>query len=320
MKKLITIALCAVFAGGAFAQTPYPTRPVRLVVPFPPGGGVDATARVLAQKLTEAWRQQIVVDNRTGAGTTIGTEIAARSAPDGYTLLLTNNALAISAGLYRQLRYDTGKDLLPIMEVLRSPFVLVIPATSTAKTTQDLIALAKAKPGELALANTGVGSGPHLAGVLFGIMAGTSFNHIPYKGGGPAIQDLIAGRVQLLFTTPIAAMPHVQTGRLRALAVTSAKRASTLPELPTIAESGVAGYEVTTWYMLLAPARVPGPIVAKISKDAASGLRQPDAVKILGSEGAELVLGTPAEAGDLLRRELTRWSKVIKEAKVKPED
>jgi tripartite-type tricarboxylate transporter receptor subunit TctC len=298
----------------------YPARPVRLIVPFPPGGGVDATGRVLAQKLTETWRQQVVVDNRTGAGTTIGSEIAARSAPDGYTLLLTNNALAISAGLYSQLRYDTGRDFTPIMEVLRSPFVLVVPASSTAKSTRDLIALAKAKPGELALANTGVGSGPHLAGILLGNMAGVSFNQIPYKGGGPAIQDLIAGRVQALITTPLAAMPHVPTGRLRVLAVTSGKRAPTLPDIPTIAESGVAGYDVSTWYMLLAPARVAPAIIERVSRDSAAGLRQPDAVRILGSEGAELVLGTPPEAGALLKGELARWSKVIKEANVKPED
>jgi tripartite-type tricarboxylate transporter receptor subunit TctC len=304
---------------GAQPET-YPTKPVRLVVPFPPGGGVDATGRVVALKLTNAWRQQVVVDNRTGAATTIGNEIVARSARDGYTLLVTNNALAISAGLYPQLKYDTAKDFLPIMEVLRSPFVLVVSATTGAKTTKELIAQAKAKPGELALANTGIGSGPHLAGVLFGIMAGASFNHIPYKGGGPAMQDLMGNRVQLLFTTPIAAMPHVQTGRLRALGVTSAKRAATLPDLPTIAESAVPGYEATTWYMLLGPAGLPAPVVAKISRDAAEGLRQPDAVKVLGSEGAEMVVGTPAEANQLLQSELVRWAKVIKQANVKPDD
>jgi tripartite-type tricarboxylate transporter receptor subunit TctC len=316
----MVMASAALAQPGPIPGQTYPTKPVRLVVPFPPGGGVDATARVLGQKLTERWRQQVIADNRTGAGTTIGTEIAAHSAPDGYTLLLTNNALAISAGLYPRLRYDTGRDFQPIMEVLRAPFVLVVGASSPAKSVKDLIALAKAKPGELALANTGVGSGPHLAGVLFAAMTGTALNHIPYKGGGPAMQDLMGGRVQLLFTTPLAAMPHVQTGRLRAVAVTSIKRAATLPDVPTVAESGVAGYDVSTWYMLLAPARTPQPIVAQVNRDAAAGLRQPDAVKILGSEGAELVLGSPAEAADLLKRELARWSKVIKDANVKPDE
>ncbi len=318
MRNWTAIALLLA-APAAFAQ-PYPTKAVRLVVPFPPGGGVDATARVFAQKLTETWKQQVIVDNRTGAGTTIGNEIVARAVPDGYTLLLTNNGLAVSAGLYPKLNYDTGRDFTPITEILRSPFVMVVQAATGAKSVKDLIALAKAKPGEITLANTGVGSGPHLAGVLFAIMSGTSLNNIPYKGGGPAIQDLIAGRVNILITTPIAAMPHVQTGRLRALAVTSAKRASTLPDIPTLAEAGVAGYDVSTWYMLLGPARLPPAIVAKINADTAAGLRQPDAVKILGSEGAEMVLGTPAEAAALLKSDLVRWAKVIKEANVKAEE
>lgn len=317
--RLMGVALCLA-AGAAGAQAPFPAKPVRLVVPFPPGGGVDATARVLSQKLTESWKQQVLVDNRPGAGTTIGTEIAARGAPDGYTLLLTNNALAISAGLYPKLRYDTGKDLLPVMEVLRAPFVLVVPATSATKSVKDLIAAAKAKPGETALANTGIGSGPHLAGVLFGLMAGATFNHIPYKGGGPAITDLIANRVQALFTTPLAANPHVQSGRLRLLAVTSAKRAGGLPDAPTIAESGVKGYDVSTWYMLLVPARTPQAIVAQIHRDAVAGLKQPDAVKVLGSEGAELILSTPDESAKLLSGELKRWAAAIKQANLKPED
>lgn len=305
---------------SAWAQQPYPTKPVRLVAPFPPGGGVDATSRVLAQKLTEAWRQQVIVDNRSGAGTTLGTEIAARAAPDGYTLLLTNNALAISAGLYTQLRYNTGKDLLPIMEILRQPFVLVVPAAAGAKTLKELIASAKAKPGAIALANTGIGSGPHLAGVLLANMAGVSFNYIPYKGGGPAIQDLIAGRVQALITTPLAAMPHVQTGRLRALGVTSGKRSPTLPDLATMAESGVAGYDVSTWYMLLAPAGTPTTVVTKVHADASAVLKQPDAIKILASEGAEMVLSSPKEAAALLASELERWAKTIKAANVKSEE
>jgi tripartite-type tricarboxylate transporter receptor subunit TctC len=315
-------ALLGVFfcVGSAWAQQSYPTKPVRLVAPFPPGGGVDATSRVLAQKLTDLWRHQVIVDNRSGAGTTLGTEIAARAAPDGYTLLLTNNALAISAGLYSQLRYNTGKDLLPIMEILRQPFVLVVPAAAGAKTLKELLAMAKAKPGAIALANTGIGSGPHLAGVLLANMSGVSFNYIPYKGGGPAIQDLIAGRVQALITTPLAAMPHVQTGRLRALGVTSGKRSPTLPDLATLAESGVVGYDVSTWYMLLAPAGTPAAIVAKVHADASAVLKQPDAIKILASEGAEMVLSSSKEAAALLAAELERWARTIKAANVKSED
>lgn len=328
MRHLFVFIGIFSFMLPAWAQQPaspgsgqsYPAKPVRLIAPFPPGGGVDATSRVLALKLTEAWRQQVIVDNRSGAGTTLGTEIVARAAADGYTLLLTNNALAISAGLYSQLRYHTGKDLLPIMEILRQPFVLVVPSSVGAKSLKDLIAMAKAKPGTVALANTGIGSGPHLAGVLLANMAGVSFNYIPYKGGGPAIQDLIAGRVQALITTPLAAMPHVQSGRLRALGVTSGKRARTLPELATLAESGVSGYDVSTWYMLLAPAGTPASVVAKIHSDATAALKQPDAVKILASEGADMVLSSPQEAAALLAVELDRWAKTIKSANVKAED
>ncbi|MCC7485967.1 MAG: tripartite tricarboxylate transporter substrate binding protein [Burkholderiales bacterium] len=318
MLKRFVFLMC-VAAGAVHAQS-FPARPVRLVVPFPPGGGVDATARVLSQKLTEAWKQQVIVDNRTGAGTTIGTEIVSRAAPDGYTLLLTNNALAISAGLYPRLRYSTARDFAPIMEVLSAPFVLVVPAASSFRSVNDLVAAARARPGELALANTGVGSGPHLAGVLFGVMTGTTFNHIPYKGGGPAIQDLIASRVQLLFTTPLAANPHVQSGRLRLLGVTSAKRAAGLPNTPAIAEAGVKGYDVSTWYMLLAPAKTPQSIIHQAQRDAGAGLRQPDAVKILGSEGAELVLSSPEEASTLLQAELKRWAATIRKANLRPDE
>lgn len=321
-KLTFAASLVAFLTCGATTAVSqgYPNKSVRLVVPFPPGGGVDATSRVLGRKLTEQWGQQVIVDNRTGAGTTIGTEIAAKAAPDGYTLLLTNNALAISAGLYQNLRYDTAKELQPIMEILRSPFVMVIPANSPMKTAQDLIAAAKAKPGELTLANTGVGSGPHLAGVLFANMAGIKLNEIPYKGGGPAIVDLAAGRVNVLLTTPLAAMPHVQAGRLRAIGVTSAKRAADLPSVPALAESGLPGYDVSTWYMLLAPTGTPKALVTKLYNDAKAGLSQPDAVKALSGGGTELVYSTPEDSAKLLRAELARWAKVIRDANVKAEN
>lgn len=319
LSVAVVAALTIAGPHGALAQA-YPNKSVRLVVPFPPGGGVDATARVLSKKLSDQWGQQAIVDNRTGAGTTIGNEIAAKAAPDGYTLLLTNNALAISAGLYPKLRYDTAKELTPIMEILRSPFVLVIPANSPMKSTQDLIAAAKAKPGEITLANTGVGSGPHLAGVLFANMAGIKLNEIPYKGGGPAMVDLAAGRVNMLLTTPLAALPQVQAGRLRAVGVTSAKRAADLPTVPSLAESGLPGYDVSTWYMLLAPTGTPKTLIAKLYSDAKSGLSQPDAAKILSGGGTELVFSSPEDSAKLLRTELDRWAKVIRDANVKAEN
>jgi tripartite-type tricarboxylate transporter receptor subunit TctC len=319
LRRCIASLAFTVAAATALAQS-YPAKPVRMVVPFAPGGGVDATARVLSQRFTEMWGQQVIPDNRTGAGANIGTEIAAHAAPDGYTLLVTNNAIAISAGLYEKLRYNALRDLQPISEVLRTPYVLVVPASSPAKNAADLVKMAKAKPGEIALANTGIGSGPHLAGVLFASVTKTQLNHIPYKGGGPAMQDLAAGRVQALFTTTIAAMPHVQAGRLRALGVTSPARWPTLPDVPTISESGVPGYEVLTWYMLLAPTKTPAAIIAKLEADTAAALKHPLAQKVLGSEGGQLIGGSSAQATALLKREVALWSKVIKEAGVKPTD
>ncbi|MGE5527022.1 MAG: Bug family tripartite tricarboxylate transporter substrate binding protein [Rhodospirillaceae bacterium] len=316
---LIVMAIAAFTICVARAQG-YPTKPVRMVVPFAPGGGVDATARVLSQRFTEMWGQQVIPDNRPGAGANIGADIVAHATPDGYTLLVTNNAIAISAGLYDRLDYNALRDLQPISEILRTPFVLVVSSKSPIKTVGDFVKTAAAKPGEVALANTGLGSGPHLAGVLFANMTKTQLNHIPYKGGGPAIQDLAAGRVHALFTTTLAAMPHVQAGRLRALAVTSPTRWPSLPELPTVSESGVPGYDVMTWYMLLAPAKTPPAIVAKLQADTATAVRHPLAEKVLGGEGGQLVGGSSAEATALLKRETALWTKVIKEAGIKPHD
>jgi tripartite-type tricarboxylate transporter receptor subunit TctC len=319
-QYVVAVTAALVVSAAAHAQPSYPTKPVRMVVPFAPGGGVDATARVLSQRFTEMWGQQVIPDNRPGAGANIGAEIAAHAAPDGYTLLVTNNAIAISAGLYEKLPYNALRELQPISEVLRTPFVLVVPTNSPAKNVTELVAMAKAKPGEIAIANTGIGSGPHLAAVLFGSMTNTQVNHIPYKGGGPAMQDLAAGRVQALFTTTLAAMPHVQAGRLRALGVTSGARWPSLPNIPTVNEGGVRGYEVLTWYMLLAPARTQPAIIAKLQADTATAVRHPLAQKVLGGEGGELVGGSSADATALLKRETALWAKVIKDAGIKPTD
>ena len=318
--KAAAIAACVYAAGAVHAQQQqYPTKPVRLVLPFAPGGGVDATARVLSKKLSETWGQQLIIDNRPGAGANIGAEIVARAVPDGYTLMLTNNALAISAGLYPKLAYNALTDFAPITQVLASPFVLVVPASSPHKTVKDLIAAAKAKPDEIAYASAGVGSGPHLAAVLFTRLTGTSMNHVPFKSGGAAIPDVIAGRVQLLFTTPLAAVPHMQAGRLRALGVSTRQRFAGLKDVPTIVEAGVPNYETVTWYMLLAPAKVTAPLIDRIQRDVAAALKQPDVIKMLGSE-SELVGSTPKEASDLLKREVTQWTRIVKEAGLKATD
>ena len=319
MTKLISLMLLAAFAGVAFAQAPYPNRPVRLVVPFPPGGGVDATARVLSQKLTEAWRQQVVVDNRTGAGTTIGTEIVARAAPDGYTLLLTNNALAISAGLYPKLRYETGKDFLPIMEVLRAPFVLVIPVASTAKTVRDLIALAKAKPGELTFGSGGNGSTAHLSGEMFKTMAGINIVHVPFKGSPAAVIGVISGQIAMAFPNLPPALPHVRSGKLKALAVTTAKRSAAVPELPTVAEAGLPGYEATAWFGVLAPAATPPQIIAKLNAAIVKSLRTREMQERLAAEGTEPVGNTPEQFAQIVRNDIAKWAKVVKSSGARPE-
>lgn len=318
--SIAMLVACACTAGAAQAQQqPYPAKPVRLVVPFAPGGGVDATARVLSKKLSETWGQQMIIDNRPGAGANIGAEIVARAVPDGYTLMLTNNALAISAGLYPKLPYNAMTDFAAVTQVLASPFVLVVPANSPFKTVKDLVAAAKAKPDEIAYASAGVGSGPHLAAVLFNRVTGTSMNHVPFKSGGAALPDVIAGRVQLIFTTPLAAVPHINGNRLRALGVSTRQRFSGLPNVPTIIESGVPNFETVTWYMVLAPVKVPPALVNKIQADIAAALKQPDVIKVLGSD-SELVGSTPKEASELLKREVAQWSRIVKEAGVKPTD
>ena len=315
---LLALAITPVAQTG-YAQA-YPARPVRLVAPFPAGAGIDAAARVLAQKLTDVWGQPVIVDNRPGASANIGAEIVARSLPDGHTLLLTNNALAISAALNPGLSNRALRDLYSVTQVLRSYYVLIVPASFQAKSVGELISLAKARPGELAYGSAGVGSGPHLAAVLFGSVAGVSLHHVPYKGGGPMLPDLIAGRIQIFFTPSTTIMPHVRAGRLRALGVTAPKSLPALPGIPAIAEAGVPGYEVTTWFLLLVAAKTPDAIVGKIHNDVVAVLRQPEVIKALGGEGSELVGSTPVEAAALLEREVTLWTTVIRDAGLKPTD
>jgi tripartite-type tricarboxylate transporter receptor subunit TctC len=318
--SLAAFALTTALLAQPCPAQNYPSKPVRLIVPFPAGAGVDAGGRVLAQKLSDIWGQQVIVDNRPGAAANIGAEITAHSAPDGHTMLLTNNALTISAGLYPRLSYNALTDLRPVTQVLTAFFILLVPSTSPARTVKELVALAKSKPGELAYASAGIGSGPHLAAVLFASMTGISINHVPYKGAGLVLPDLIAGRVQMFLTTPLTAMPHVRAGRIRALGVTTAKRSPALPDIPTISESGVPGYEVTTWFMLLVTAKTSNAIVEKIHKDAVSLLGQADVIKALTGDGAEIVGSTPEQATALLKHEIVLWTKVIKEAGVTAAD
>ena len=310
------LALCG--CSSAFAQS-YPTKPIRMIVAYPPGGGTDIVGRMMAQKMSEVFAQTVVIDNRGGAAGSIGSEIAAKSAPDGYTILMGNVAPnAINVSLYAKLGYDPVRDFEPVSLVASTPNILVVHPTLAVKTVSDLIALAKAKPGTLNYPSAGLGSSSHLAGELLDSIAGVKMVHIPYKGGGPALTDLLGGQMQLMFATMPAAMPHVRSGKLRAVAVTSAKRSQAMPELPTIGET-LKGYEASTWYGVLAPARTPRPIVTKLHGEIVKILGVAETRDKLLLQGFEPVGGTPAEFGAYIKSEIEKWGKVVKAAGIRAE-
>jgi tripartite-type tricarboxylate transporter receptor subunit TctC len=318
-KNALTATLLlagAMTASSAHAQS-YPSKPVRFVLPYgAPGGAPDITARTIAAKLTEAWGQQIVVEPRVGAGGTIGTEVVANAAPDGYTILLTSPSHAINVTLYSKLAYDAVADFVPVTQLVEVPNILVIHPSLPARSVKQFIALAKSKPGSLNYGSAGSGSSQHLAGELFKKMAGVDMVHIPYKGGGGVVVDLIAGQVQLTFGSATS-LPYVRSGRLIALAVTSARRASSVPDLPTIAEAGLPGFEAAAWYALFAPARTPKAIVDKLYADCARVLKMPEVRERLAVETIQPVGSMPAELADFLKREIVKWGAIIKESGAK---
>ncbi len=307
------LAACACLAvSGALAADTYPSRPIRIVVPYPAGGPIDITARVIGPRLAESLRQPIVIDNRGGAGGTIGADLVAKSAPDGYTLLACSTGNTINASLVPNLPYDFVRDFAPVTMVVIITSILVVNPAVPARSVQELIALAKAKPGQLSYASTGNGTPTHLAAELFKTMAGVNLLHVPYKGGAPAAVDLLAGQVQLSFISAPAVMPHVKSGRLRALAVTNAKRSQLLPDLPTIAESGLPGYESEGWHGLCAPARTPPAVVERLYRETAAALQIADVTALLASGGAESAGMPPAPFAALIRNEVSKWAKVVK--------
>jgi len=297
----------------------YPTKPIRLIVPFAPGGGTDITARSIALKLTEAWGQTVVADNRAGANGTIGVEIAAKSAPDGYTLTMISSSHSVNVSLYKKLPYDLIKDLSPITQATTQPYALVVHPSVAAKSVRELIALAKAKPGTLNYGSSGTGGLSHLSGALLSSLAGLTMTHVPYKGGAPAMTDVIAGQIQMLFSTILQSHAHIKAGRLRALAVTTAKRSAGAPELPTMQEAGVPGYEVAGWYGVLAPAKTPQPIIAKLNLEIVKILQTQEMKDRLSADGSEPVGSTPEQFGAHIKSEVTKWSKVVREAGIKAE-
>jgi len=296
--------------GAATAQT-YPVKPIRVVVPFPAGGGIDTVARILTPKLTESLGQPAVVDNRVGASGTIGTEAVSKAPPDGYTLLATFASHAQNASLYPKLGYDTVKDFAPITLIATVPNILVVNPSLPVKTVKDLIALAKKHPGEILYASIGNGTPAHLSAELFNSMAGIRMTHIAYKGAAPSIVALISGETQLTFTTVLVAMPHVKSGRLRALGVASLKRAAVLPDIPTIDEAGVRGYESNAWYGLLAPAKTPRAIIEQLHRETVKALQLADVRDNLKAQGAEPVGSTPRDFATLINAEIEKWRKVV---------
>ncbi|MBI3939001.1 MAG: tripartite tricarboxylate transporter substrate binding protein [Betaproteobacteria bacterium] len=309
---LIVVGL-SLFPGPSPAQA-YPQRPVRLIVPFPPGGGADILARIVGEKLAEKWRQQVVIDNRGGAGGTIGTEIAARAQPDGYTLLMASSNHPINIHLYRKLPYDPITDFAPVMLVGSAPLLLVVHPSVPARSVKELIALAKAKPGALNFGSPGSGSTPHLAAELFNSTAGIKLVHVPYKGSAQAMTDLISGQLSFTFNNMLSVLPHVKSGKLRGLGVTSKVRSRVAPDIPTISESGLPDYEVTQWWGMLAPAKVTSAIVAALNRELVAILMMNEVREKLAGMGVEPNAGTPAEFGDYLRSELVKWGRVVKDS------
>jgi len=307
-------ASCALLLSiHAYAQS-YPVKPVRIVVPFPPGGTSDILARTLGQKLAEEWGQQVVVDNRAGAGANIGAENVARSAAEGYSLLILSTAHTINPSLYKKLAYDPVKDFAPVTMLVATSQVLVVHKSVPVSTLKEFIAFAKKHPGELLYSSAGSGSQPHLSAELFKTMTGINYVHVPYKGAPPAMVDLLAGHVALTFATAPSAVPYVKSGQLRALGVSTAKRIAALPDVPTIAEAGVPGYEATGWNGLVAPAGTPAPIIEKLNGAFVKVLRMPAVASYLSGQGADPDPGTAAEFAAYIKAEIAKWAKVVQDS------
>jgi len=319
MRAFLALLLAFAPAADTLAQA-YPAKPVHLVVPFPPSGGNDVFARLLAQKLSEAWKQQVLVENRPGAGGNIGTEFAARAAPDGYTLLLGHTGtLAINPALYTKAGYDPQRDFVPISPLASAPLVLVAYPGSGLRSVGDIVAMAKAIPGELNYASSGNGTGSHLSGELLQALAGIKLTHVPYKGTSPAITDVIGGQVPMMFSVIPAALPQIRSGRLRAIAVTGAQRMPQLPEVPTVAESGLPEFESTLAYGILAPRGTPATVLDEIRAQIARVTATREWQERLEFEGAVPLAGTPAEFAALIRAQAEKWGKVIRASAIKPE-
>lgn len=312
MRLLVFFAALA--AAAAVSAQQYPARAIRLIVASSPGSGVDIVSRIMAQRISAGIGQQVIVDNRAGAGANLGAEIAAKSPPDGYTLLMGTPAHAINASLYSGLNYDILRDFAPVSLVSTGQYVIIVHPSVPAQTAKALIALAKAKPGALAFGSAGPGNSTHLAGELFDSMAGIRMLHVPYKGSGPALVDLMSGQIQVMFANITAGLPHIRTHRVRALAVTGPRRSPQAPDLPTVAEAALPGYAVTSFFGVLAPAGTPAAIIAKLNADIVKAVHAADVQASLAQEGAEAIGSSPEEFGAYIRAEIPRWALAVKTA------
>ena len=307
----LLLILLAIEASGVSLAQSYPAKPIRMIIPAAPGGGVDTIGRAVGQKLAESLGQAVVPDNRAGAGTTIGSELTAKAPPDGYTFLMVTNSHAINASVQKNLKYDPLKDFSEVSLLAISPYLLVVHPSVPAKSVHELVVLALKRPGELLFASAGPSSATHLAGELFKAMARVNITHVPYKGGTPAVIDLVGGHVQLMFNNLISVMALAKAGRLRALAVTSARRLPLLPELPTVAESGLPGYEAASWYGVLLPSGTPAQIVARLNRELVKAIKTPDVRERLVSEGAEVIASTPEAFAHYMRNDIERWRNLV---------
>ncbi|MCA3105416.1 MAG: tripartite tricarboxylate transporter substrate binding protein [Rhodocyclaceae bacterium] len=326
VRPMLPVAASAIAIAAALALPPvpaaaqsYPARPVRLIVPFAPGAASDITGRLVAHKLGEGFNQSFVVDNRPGAGGNIGHDMAAKAPPDGYTIVLANESLAINASLSRKLPFDTLRDLAAISLVTINPRVFVASVASPFESIKDVVAASRAKPNSIRYGSSGIGSGPHLAGAMLSNLAKIEMIHVPYKGAAPALADVLGGQIEMIATTILSSQPMIQSGKLRALAVTSAKRSGILPNVPTVAESGVPGFEATSWLMLLGPAKMPRAVVARLHEETARFIEQSDVRKRVAADGGEPVGSSPEQAAAYLKGQVDRWGQVIRAAGVQPE-
>jgi tripartite-type tricarboxylate transporter receptor subunit TctC len=312
-RRIVALIICLALLSSAALAQGYPDKPVRMVVPWPPGGSVDIIGRLISVKLGQVLGQPIVIENRSGASGNIGMETVAKSRPDGYTLVLNTIPLATNPSLFAQMPFDVSKDFAPIALVAKMPHLLIATNALPVGNMRDLLTLAKSQPGILTYSSAGNGSTFHMAGELFKYLSNTVVVHVPYRGGGPALTDAVSGQVDISFPSFVAALPFVKAGKVKALAITSLSRSPLLPDVPTIAEAGLPGYEFTSWFMLLAPAGTPSDTVLKINRAVTETMKSPELAERFANEGTEIVTGSPEQAGRFLNREITQWSRIIKE-------